>query len=94
MRLILLASLSLVLGACATTGAGDPTTNLVNPQVVRTEHANGDVTEEYRVNGQLRVVKVTPARGPVYYLQDQNGDGQPDNGETVSPVMWKLFEWD
>jgi Protein of unknown function (DUF2782) len=53
---------------------------------------NGDEITEYRVAGQLRVVKVQPPRGPAYYLQDRNGDGRPDDDD-VSPVYFKLFEW-
>jgi hypothetical protein len=97
MRTVLLAplalSLSLVLAACASTPA-DPTAGLDDAQVTRRVAENGDVIEEYRVSGRLQVVKVTPSRGPVYYLRDQDGDGQVDEDEgPVSPVWWKLFEW-
>ena len=37
------------------------------------------VIEEYRINGQLYMVKVTPAFGPVYYIKDTDGDGQMDH---------------
>ena len=99
MRTAVSASLLLVLAlaiaaasGCATT-ADDPTLGLQNPDVVTRTEANGDVITEYRVAGQLQVVKVTPARGPTYYLMDNDGDGQPDDGAPVSPVYWKLFEW-
>jgi len=59
----------------------------------RTE-SNGDVITEYRVAGQLRTVRIAPARGPVYYLNDSNGDGRLDKSKgEVSPVYYKLFEW-
>ncbi|MDN0084147.1 DUF2782 domain-containing protein [Crenobacter sp. SG2305] len=32
--------------------------------------------EEYRMNGHLYMVKVTPAVGPAYYLIDEEGNGQ------------------
>lgn len=84
-----------VLAACAT-GTPDPGVDLANAQVaVRTE-ANGDVIEEYRVGGQLRMVKVTPVRGASYYLIDENGDGRLDKSKgpgDVSPVYWKLYGW-
>lgn len=88
----------LALAGCASRGGdfNDPAVDLANAQAsVRTE-ANGDVIEEYRIAGQLRMVKITPARGPVYYLIDENGDGRLDKsrGEgTVSPVYWKLYGW-
>ena len=91
----------LSLAACATGGpppgaitdpAVDPTAGLEDAQVVRRVAPNGDVIEEYRVAGQLRVVKVTPVRGATYYLIDQDRDGQPDDGEAPM-THWKLFEW-
>jgi hypothetical protein len=56
--------------------------------------ANGDVISEYRVAGQLRMVRVQPVRGPAYYLMDSNDDGHLDRtrGE-VSPVYYKLYGW-
>lgn len=92
-RLGLLAA-ALSLGACATTPA-DPTAGLENADVT-SRMIDGDLVEEYRVQGVLNVVKVTPRRGPPYYLVDKNGDGRLDSSDaegTVSPVLWKLFEW-
>ncbi len=88
---VLIASLS----GCATSPAlDDPTAQLQNPDVVTRTESNGDVVTEYRVAGQLQVVKVTPARGPTYYVMDRDRDGVMDNDSPVSPVYWKLFEWD
>ena len=57
--------------------------------------------EEYRMNGRLYMVKVTPIEGGVpYYYIDTNGDGQleldPDQQalNPVQPVYWKVLEWD
>ena len=91
-----LASLMLVLAlaGCATMDA-DPTAGLVDPEVT-SRMVDGDLVEEYRVQGQLQVVKVTPRRGAPYYLIDRNGDGRLDSSKgegPVSPVMWKIFEW-
>ncbi len=83
----------LFLGGCATTG-GDPLAGLPPDATAATRTMdNGDVVTEYRVSGQLRVVKVQPKRGPAYYLQDRNGDGRIDEDKNVSPVYFKLFEW-
>ena len=90
----------LMLAGCASMGSAqnDPAVDLADAQVaVRTE-ANGDVIEEYRVGGQLRMVKVTPSRGPAYYLMDENGDGRLDKSKgasekDISPVYWKLYGW-
>jgi DNA/RNA endonuclease YhcR with UshA esterase domain len=99
MRLAAFLIFPLLLAGCATSGSAldDPTTNLENAErSVRTE-ANGDVIEEYRVAGQLQVVKVTPSIGVTYYLIDNDGDGRVDatrgNNEGISPVYYKLFGW-
>jgi len=96
----LAAAALLALAGCASTGgaakAADPTAGLSNAEVRTHTVENGDTIEEYRVAGQLRVVKVVPARGPVYYLVDENGDGRLDSSKgegTVSPVYFKLFSW-
>lgn len=99
MRSLLIAPL-LALAGCASLGSAqnDPGMDLADAQVaVRTE-PNGDVIEEYRLAGQLRMVKVTPSRGPAYYLMDENGDGRLDRSKGVgekeiSPVYWKLYGW-
>ena len=100
MKSLLIAVPLLALAACSSLGgaADDPAGNLADAQVaVRTE-PNGDVIEEYRVAGALRMVKVTPSRGAAYYLIDENGDGRLDRSKgagekDVSPVYWKLYGW-
>jgi len=97
MKTVLCLSL-LLLAGCASPGSSqdDPGVDLAGAEVaVRTE-PNGDVIEEFRVAGQLRMIKVTPARGPAFFLIDQNGDGRADrnaDNSSVSPVYWKLFGW-
>ncbi|MBD8528167.1 DUF2782 domain-containing protein [Pseudomarimonas arenosa] len=57
---------------------------------------NGDVVEEYRVNGRLTMVKVKPRNAPEYTLLDTNGDGRLDKKDAegpVAPVYWTLYEW-
>lgn len=54
--------------------------------------------EEYRVNGSLYMVKVTPSIGPPYYLLDQDGDGKLESrttrlGSDSSVPQWILFQW-
>ena len=88
--------LMLALGGCATTGGSADATNTEIPAdaVAATKiQPNGDEITEYRVAGQLRVVKVQPKRGPAFYLYDRNGDGRLDEDKDVSPVYFKLFEW-
>jgi hypothetical protein len=54
--------------------------------------------EEYRVNGQLYMIKVTPTIGKPYYLTDTDGDGSLESTqfELDSGLLipnWILLEW-
>ena len=92
---VLLALLTLPLAGCATLD-DDPTAQLQGADITARTARGGDVIEEYRVAGQLRVVKITPRRGPTYYLVDSNGDGKLDSSKgegPISPVQYKLLEW-
>jgi len=55
------------------------------------------IIEEYRVNGQLRYVKVIPNRGAPYFFVDTDGDGVLDqqfNNLDNPPVnQWILMQW-
>lgn len=57
-----------------------------------------EVVEEYRINGRLYQMKITPTRGLPYYLIDTDGDGELEtraNDITKSQVpQWVLFSWD
>ncbi len=73
--------------------SGEP----IEPQItiIRKEDA---VIEEYRVNGALYMVKVTPFAGPPYYLVDRDGDGQMESRvnditEDMPVPQWVLFSW-
>ena len=53
---------------------------------------------EYRVNGQLRAVRVEPDNAPPYYLIDTDEDGKVDTranvlGEELLLPHWVLFSW-
>ncbi len=70
----------------------------VEPSVViRKEEEN--IIEEYSINGQIYMVKVTPENGLPYYYFDEDGDGQlelqpgDEALNPVRPVYWKLKEW-
>lgn len=70
----------------------------IEPSVTIREEEDKTV-EEYRYNGQIYMVKVTPKVGLPYYLVDDNGDGileaSPNKGlAPVNPVHWKVKEWD
>ncbi len=55
--------------------------------------------EEYRFNGQVYMVKITPRGGVPYYYIDTDGDGKLELDmdkqalTPVQPVYWKVKEW-
>jgi len=55
--------------------------------------------EEYRMNGQVYMVKITPKVGIPYYYIDTDGDGRLELDvdqqalNPVQPVYWKIKEW-
>ncbi|WP_022962087.1 DUF2782 domain-containing protein [Halopseudomonas pelagia] len=81
-------ALSVSLAAQAQDATGEPEVT------IRTE---GDRTvEEYRLNGFLYAIKVTPKKGPPYYLVAVDEDGnfaRSDQPEGMRIPSWKIFEW-
>ena len=68
----------------------------LEPQITIKQKGN-DKYEEYRHNGKLYMIKVTPKTGKPYYLVDERGDGQfslQDNLDSgVRPPMWIIHQW-
>lgn len=77
--------------------AVDEAEEALEPKVTIHEDGRG-VIEEYRLNGSLYMIKVTPAVGPPYYLIDTDGDGELESrrNELDPDVMipaWIIFRW-
>lgn len=89
--LILGALLTAAVAGCAT--LDDPTSQLTGATTARRIAENGDIIDEYRVAGNLRMIKVTPRGAPAYWIKDENGDGIIDRSDGIAPVYWKLFGW-
>ena len=68
----------------------------LEPQVTIVRRGE-DMVEEYRINGRLYMMKVTPRAGKPYYLLDQKGYGSYTRMESLdsglSPPMWVIFEF-
>ena len=67
------------------------------PEVVIRKRGK-NMVEEYRINGRLYKVKVTPEIGPPYYMLDTDGDGIMDQrhdklSDPASTPQWVLFSW-
>lgn len=76
--------------------AEDDSRNIPQPEV-RIIRKKDTVIEEYRVNGRLRFVKITPSVGLPYYMVDTDGDGVLETRENDldnPPInQWILLEW-
>ncbi len=95
MRLALTLAAALALAACASV-APEPEPPIPEGAMPATHtESNGDVITEYRLGGQLKVVKVVPFRGVTYYIYDRNGDGLVDEHDAKRGplVYYKLFSW-
>ena len=69
----------------------------LEPEVTIIQREDATV-EEYRVNGRLYMVKITPVAGKPYYLLDRDGDGMMDRKMTdlydePRVPQWVLFSW-
>lgn len=66
------------------------------PPTVTVRKHNGDTIEEYRQNGRVVEVRVTPKHGlPYTYTVDAGGKLRaPPGAPPVKPVMYKILEWD
>ena len=70
----------------------------LEPQVTIRKRGE-DKVEEYRVNGKLYMIRVTPPHGTSYYLVDQRGDGSFVRQETgvadkgLSVPMWVIHSF-
>lgn len=70
--------------------------NLVEPQITIKKKGT-DTVEEYRINGQLYMMKITPAHGVPYYLQkqDQEGGWSRTDGPSAPLAIpkWIIFKF-
>ena len=68
----------------------------LEPQVTIVKN-DKETREEFRLNGKLYMVKVTPVGGAPYYLVDYKGDGQFIESGMVGPItkppMWVIHSW-
>ncbi len=66
----------------------------LEPQVTILKRGE-DTVEEYRINGRLYMIKVTPPHGTPYYLIDRQGEGvfhrQDSLSTDIRPPMWVIF---
>ena len=69
-----------------------PGTGQPEPEVTITTKGT-EIHEEYRLNGRLYMIKVTPTKGKPYYLIDQEGSGKfrrDDFQPRIAIPMWVI----
>ena len=69
----------------------------IQPTVNIQEHENR-VVEEYKVNNQTYMIKITPVVGAPYYLIDDTGSGDMEyrrdaGGRDNRVPQWVLYSW-
>ena len=68
----------------------------LEPQVTIVRNKK-ETREEFRANGKLYMIKVTPSVGKPYYLIDNQGNGQFVESSIPHPVtkppMWVIHSW-
>ena len=75
----------------------DDNAEQLEPEVTIIQRKDATV-EEYRVNGLLYMIKITPVVGKSYYLVDKTGDGLMESKmtqlyEDFRVPQWVLFSW-
>lgn len=73
------------------------TRELMEPQVTITER-EGERIEEYRLQGELYMIRVQPDNAPAYYLVDTDGDGHLETRmDELDPKIlipaWVIFSF-
>ena len=69
----------------------------LEPEVQLKAYENRTV-EEYRINGNLYMIKIKPKFAPAYYLVDDTGSGELDlrrtaSGRDIVIPRWTLLTW-
>jgi len=68
----------------------------LEPQVTITKRGE-DKVEEFRMNGKLYMIRVTPPHGKSYYLIDEKGDGRMSRQESLDTglrvPMWVIHSF-
>lgn len=70
----------------------EPSNTELEPEITITTKGT-EMHEEYRLNGRLYMIKVTPTKGKPYYLIDQEGSGnfrRSDFDTRLSIPMWVI----
>ncbi|HHM05658.1 MAG TPA: DUF2782 domain-containing protein [Gammaproteobacteria bacterium] len=89
-----IAPLALLASPALSATAGDAE---LEPEVTIIQR-DGERVEEYRVNNDVYMIKITPSKGAPYYLLDTDGDGDFDSRRNdldpdVHIPNWVILRW-
>ena len=69
----------------------------LTPEVTTAPGPDGDVVQQYRVNGKVFMERITPRRGKSYVVIHDRGDGtftrQDNTLDTLRGPQWTLWEF-
>jgi hypothetical protein len=71
-------------------------TDTDEPEVTIIKKNDGETVEEYRMNGELYMMKVTPKVGAPYYLYKEDQEGNWTNTGPIPPLSipkWTIFRF-
>jgi len=65
---------------------------------VKIKEEKDETISEFRINGQLYMIRITPKKGTPYYLVDSDGDGNLETRwNELAPELlipaWVLLRW-
>ena len=65
---------------------------------VKIQGSDNQLINEFRINGQLYMIRITPKKGAAYYLVDSDGDGDLETrwNELAPDLLipsWVLLRW-
>ena len=69
-----------------------PATQPNEPEIV-IRHGESKTVYEYRVNGELREIKIVPKHGKEYYLVPSEGGWIKEGESTLLIPSWVIFSW-
>ena len=96
--LLLFCSIGLAMAADEGAPTGNDSASVPQEPEVTIIQRGQERVEEFRMNNQIYMIKVTPAKGYPYYLVDTTGDGNFDtrrpqlNSKPLIPE-WVLLRW-
>jgi hypothetical protein len=78
--------------------AQDPSDEQLSSGQVTIKGDSNEAISEFRINGQLYMIRITPKKGLPYYLVDADGDGNLETrwNELAPDLLipsWVLLKW-